>query len=217
MAIEVGREYRLEIAATVDTPKTVSGATNAAALVVTSTSHGYTNGDYVMFRMSDGMVEAEYLVAKIVTSDTNTMTFTGVNSSSWGAFDSGATTKTVAKILTWTTVATATSIDFGQGAAEEIDTTVLLDRVRRVTPGLLALPAVSVNLFTDSSAAVQDTIDGYAYASTAMPWRATKKSGARRVWAGVPSTIGESVSVNQPIAGTFNIVVKSSQYTKYTS
>jgi 3-oxo-5alpha-steroid 4-dehydrogenase len=46
---------------------------------------------------------------------------------------------------------------------------------------------------------------------------ATRKSGARRVWSGIPSTIGESVNVNQPIAGSFNIIVKANQYMRYTS
>lgn len=217
MAIEVGREYRLEVGTTVDAAKVLSAATNAAALVLTSNSHGFTNGDYILIQMSDGMVEANNLVAKVVTSDTNTVTLTGVNSTNWGTFSASATTKTMAKISAWTTVATATSVDFGAGSAEEIDTTVLLDRTRSTTPGLLALPPVTVNLFTDYSAAVQDTIDGYGYASTNVPWRATRKSGARRVWSGIPSTIGESANVNQPITGSFNIIVKSNQYLRYTS
>lgn len=95
--------------------------------------------------------------------------------------------------------------------------TRLLDATRRVENGILTLPAVSVSLFADPPSTVQAAIEAAAYANTTMAWRATTKNGRKRVWAGTPSTIGESVSVNSPITGSFTINVKSTRYVHYAT
>jgi hypothetical protein len=207
---DIGREYRLEVQSTADTAKTITGITKAPQAVVSAASHGLTAGDYVLLSV-EGMDEVNDMVARVANTTTGTFELEGVNSTNFGTFANG----TFREISAWMTVGQATAVDYGQGSAEEIDTTVLLDRTRRVEAGALALPPVTVSLFSNPTLAVEQLIENAAYGSTVLAWRATRKSGARKVWAGIPSTIGESVSVNAAITGSFNIVVKSPRYLNY--
>jgi len=213
MANEVGREYRLEVQSTIDSVKTVTAITKANPAVVSCASHGYANGDIVILTDVEGMVEVNNLVARVANQASGTFELAGVNSTNFGTFVSGE----VAEITAFTTVTQATGVDFGAGSAEEIDMTTLIDSTRRVEDGILSLPQITVNLLADPPAAAQAAIETAAYAKTVLAFRATTKGGRIRLWAGTPSTIGESVSVNSPITGSFTINVKSPRYINYAS
>jgi hypothetical protein len=213
MANEVGREYRLEVQSTIDSVKTITGITKANPAVVSVTAHGYANGDIVILTDVEGMVEVNNLVARVANQASGTFELAGVNSTNFGTFVSGE----VAEITAFTTVTQATGVDFGAGSAEEIDMTTLIDSTRRVEDGILSLPQITVNLLADPPAAAQAAIETAAYAKTVLAFRATTKGGRIRLWAGTPSTIGESVSVNSPITGSFTINVKSPRYINYAS
>lgn len=212
MAIEVGRQYTLEVGTAVAAALTVTGVSKAAEALVTA-SNSLTNGDYVMFAAVEGMIELSYLVARIKSASGTNFVLEGVDSQAWGTWTSGA----CSKITTWSVLSQATSVDFGSGSVEEIDVTVLQDATRQTQAGLIAQPSITVNLFTDYSATVQSAIDTNAYASTVTAFRATKRSGHKRLFGGIPSTIGESVNINQPITGSFTIIQRSNRVVKYTS
>lgn len=211
--IEIGREYRLEVENVVASALTASAITNASPPVVTSAAHGLAVGDYVKFGEVEGMPELSYMVCRLSAVDTNTMTLEGLDSTDWGTFTSG----TLQKVESWQTVSHATGIDFGAGAADEINISVLLDAKNRTDTGLLTQPPVTVNLFTDPSLAAQAKIDEAGYTAANLAWRATRKSGKKKLWSGKPSTVGESVAINTPIAGSFTITVQSSRFVNYAS
>lgn len=213
MANEVGREYRLEVQSTLGTAKTITAITKANPGVATSTTHGLANGDYVILKSIEGMSQANYLVARVANKATDTFELEGVDTTNWGTFTSGS----AYQISAWTSVTQATSVDYGAGSAEEIDVTTLLDVTRRTENGLLALPAVTVNVLADISSTAQAAIESAAYSASVLAWRATTKGGRKRIWAGTPSTIGESVQVNSAITGSFTITVKSSKYCNFAS
>lgn len=211
MAIEVGRQYRLEYASALASALTVTGISNASEAVVTA-SNSLTNGDYVFFGVVDGMYELSYMLCKIKSASGSGFTLDGVNSSTWGTWTAG----TCQKVNTFSTIAKATTVDFGSGSVESLDVTVLLDATRSNMAGLLAQSDVTVNLYTDYSEAAQTAIDAAAFAGTVLAFRTTKLSNHRRCFSGIPSTIGESVNVNQPISGSFTIV-RRGRDVKYTS
>jgi hypothetical protein len=212
MAIEVGRQFRLEVATTLASAITTTAVSKASEAVVTATNT-FSNGDWVLWGAVDGMTELSYLVARVKSVSGSGFTLEGVNSTAWGTWVSG----TCQKISTWSTLAAATSIDFGAGSVDSLDATTLIDVSKQNLAGLLTIPDVSVNLFTDYSVSVQAAIDVNAMAGTVTAFRASKASGHTRGWSGQPSLIGESVNVNQIISGSLNIVVRSTRYLKYTT
>lgn len=211
MGIEVGRNYRVEVGTTLAAALTVTAISKASEAVVTA-SNTYSAGDYVVFGAVDGMTELSYRVARVKSPSGTSFTLEGLNSTSWGTWTAGTCQK-----ITWATLAQATSVDFGAGSVESLDATTLLDVTRQAIAGLIAQPDVSINLFTDYSAAVQAAIDTNAYAGTVLPFKCTKNSGHIRLFSGIPSTVGESVNVNQIIGGSFTVIRRSIADTKYTS
>jgi hypothetical protein len=162
------------------------------------------------------MAELNNVVARVATSPTPTATaFTleGIDSTS---FVDWVASPGVRAVTTWTTIAQVTSVDFGAGAVESIDITTLLDTARQNATGLISRPDITVNVFADyATGAAQTAMDVAANAGTILPFRAVRSSGYRRLWAGTPSEVGESVAVNQAITGSFTITVRSNRYVRY--
>lgn len=83
--------------------KTITGATQANPCVITATSHGYTNGDEVNITGVVGMTGLNSRNFKVANKTTNTfelqyMDGTNVNSTSFGSYTSGGSSKKVYEI-----------------------------------------------------------------------------------------------------------------------
>lgn len=92
------------VASTIAAAKTVSSVTNAAEAVVTSTAHGYSNGDIVIMFSGWGRLNKRAFRIKSVTTDT--FVLEGCDTSSTTFFPAGSGIGTVQKISTWTQVTT---------------------------------------------------------------------------------------------------------------
>lgn len=64
---------------TLSTPKTITGITNASPAVVTSTSHGFSNGDEIIIKSLVDPLEADLVSTKTNMSSLNKVTFTVAN------------------------------------------------------------------------------------------------------------------------------------------
>lgn len=76
------------------TPKTISGATNATPIVITSTAHGFSNDDVVLIEDVGGNTAANgtFVVASVAAN-----TFELRNSAGNAAYTSGGTAKKLAR------------------------------------------------------------------------------------------------------------------------
>lgn len=92
------------VASTIASAKTVSSVTNATEAVVTSTAHGYSNGDVVIMFSGWGRLNKRAFRIKSVTTDT--FVLEGCDTSSTTFFSAGSGIGTVQKISTWTQVTT---------------------------------------------------------------------------------------------------------------
>lgn len=92
------------VASTIAAAKTVSSVTNATEAVVTSTTHGYSNGDIVIMFSGWGRLNKRAFRIKSVTADT--FVLEGCDTSSTTFFPAGSGIGTVQKISTWTQVTT---------------------------------------------------------------------------------------------------------------
>ena len=70
---------------------TITGATKANPCVVTSNSHGLSNGDIVYIHNVSGMVELNNLSYTVANVATNTFELTGINSTGYTTYTSGGT------------------------------------------------------------------------------------------------------------------------------
>ena len=101
--------------------KTISGATQANPIVITSNSHGYSNGDYVIISAVVGMTELNGKTFKVADKTTNTFELqtvdgTDINSSAYTAYGSGGVANKIYEIASPYSTADLPTIKFAQSA-----------------------------------------------------------------------------------------------------
>lgn len=79
--------------------KDITGATQANPVVITSTAHGFSNGDKVRIREVQGMVELNWNVYTVANAAANTFELSGIDGTSFGAYTSGGKVEEVAKTV----------------------------------------------------------------------------------------------------------------------
>lgn len=110
---------------------TITGITKANPAVVTATSHGLSNGDYVVLTVQ-GMHQLNGKVVRVANQATNTFECEGVDSTLYDTFSSG----TAEGITFGTSITTATTMSATGGDFDFIDTTTIHVNARTQIPGL---------------------------------------------------------------------------------
>lgn len=126
--------------------KTITAITKANPGVVSSTSHGYANGDYVLLTIS-GMWQLDARVARVANQAANTFELEGIDTTLFDTFTSGT-----AQVITFgTSISTATSISSSGGGFDFIDTTTIHGNSKTQIPGLPAAATFSFDNIWDVS------------------------------------------------------------------
>lgn len=80
-------------------PKTVTGVTNANPAVATATSHGYTDGDPVLFE--SGWQDASDTIFEVDAQTADTFVIGGLNSTDTNVYAAGTGTGTTKEVSNW--------------------------------------------------------------------------------------------------------------------
>ena len=101
--------------------KTISGATKANPVVITATSHGFSNGDHVIISGVVGMTELNGTTGIVASKTTNTFELTDVdgtniNSSAFTTYGSAGTASKIVEVVTTYTTAQIPELKFTQSA-----------------------------------------------------------------------------------------------------
>ncbi len=105
----------------VESNKTITAITKANPAVVTSSSHGYSNGDYVNISSVVGMTEVNNKTFKVANKTTNTFELqdvdgNNVNSSAYTTYSSAGVANRIYQITTEYTTAQLFDLKFAQSA-----------------------------------------------------------------------------------------------------
>ena len=122
--LELGNEYIRffkDNGIITESNKTISGATQANPIVITSNSHGYNNGDFVIISGVVGMTELNGKTFKVADKTTNTFELqtvdgTDINSSAYTAYGSGGVANKIYEIASPYSTADLPTIKFAQSA-----------------------------------------------------------------------------------------------------
>jgi hypothetical protein len=113
------------------TPKTITNITKASPGVVSSTSHGLSNGTYVILDIV-GMYQLDRKIARVANQASGTFELEGIDTTLFDTFVSGTATA----ITFGTNIATATTINAAGGDYDFIDTTTIHVNARTQMPNL---------------------------------------------------------------------------------
>lgn len=125
---------------------TITAITKASTGVATSTSHGLTNGTYVVLTVN-GMWQLNDRVVRVANVAANTFELEGIDTTGFDTFTSGS----CQAITFGTSVSTATSISSSGGGFDMIDTTTIHGNAKTQIPGLPAASTFSFDNIWDVS------------------------------------------------------------------
>tara|TARA_S200002703_G_scaffold73763_1_gene63670 strand:+ start:9289 stop:11808 length:2520 start_codon:yes stop_codon:yes gene_type:complete len=145
--------------------KTITGATQANPCVITSNSHGYSNGDEVYIASVVGMTELNNKRYLVKNKSTNTFELTdidgnNINSSSFTAYSSAGTAARIYEIATPYETANIFDVTFAQSA----DTMYLAHpsySIRKLTRTGHTSWTLAAPTFTETSSTVISTSNNY--------------------------------------------------------
>lgn len=204
MSVPKGRKTRVEIASTYATAIVLSGITNASPPVLTATAHGLLNGALGYISLVSGMEQLQGQAISVDAPAANSFAAEGVDSTNFGVFVSAS----IVPVASFLTLSQSTSYSIGGGAGSQIDTTTLLDEFDQSQTGNLAAQTVQVSGFSDFQLPAMQKLRTAAINQALTVFRLTLENGERRVFCGVPTLPGESMSVKQLATGDFTINVK---------
>jgi len=134
--------------------KNITAITKAYPPVVTSSSHGLSDGDRVTIASVVGMTELNGNTYTVDYCTTNTFCLKDVDASGYTTYDSAGT----ATPVTMTAVGGAKNIDTGGGKTSEVDTTDLDSTAKEFVAGLPDYGEASFECNVDFSDAGQNAI-----------------------------------------------------------
>lgn len=160
--------------------KTISGITKASPGVVSSTAHGYSNGDYVYLTVN-GMWQLNGRVFRVANVATDTFQLedvsggTGISTASFDTFTSG----TAEKITFGNSITTATSMNVSGGDYAMIDTTTIHGNQKSEIPGLPNALSLSFDNLWDPTDAGQAAMKAASDAQGLRAFKFTFGSGGK--------------------------------------
>jgi hypothetical protein len=206
MTTALGRNVKLEIAATFGAAKNVTAVTLASPGVATSTSHGMSNGTVGYWTVSAGMVQLDGQATRVYNQSTNAFDLQGLNTTGYSTFSG---TQTFTPVSTWNTLGEAIGYSLGGGSQDRLDDSKLTDVVKQDIFGLLPPDTVQIDLLSQTfNGTAMQTIEDASIAGSYQVYRITLNDGSVRVFRGIPSRPGESLQRAQLATGSFQVAVK---------
>lgn len=160
--------------------KTITGITNASPGVVSSTAHGYSNGDYVYLEVQ-GMWQLNGRVFRVCNQATDSFQLedvsggTGISTAAFDTFSSG----TAQKITFGNSITTATDMNVGGGNFAQIDTTTIHGNQRSQIPGLPDALSFTFNNLWDPTEAGQAAMKAASDAQAKRAFKFTFGTGGK--------------------------------------
>lgn len=197
----------------IDATKTITGITKASPGVVTSTSHGYSNGDYVFLSIV-GMRQLDDKVARVANVTTNTFELEGVDTTNFDTFTSG----TAQKLTFGTSITTATNISASGGEFDFIDSTTIHDNSKKQIPGLPSAISFSMDHIWDASDAGQSAMKTASDSQAKRAFKFTFGSGGKiLVFAGYVGFTGLPGGQAQGMVDCKSVITMNGTPTYYAS
>lgn len=111
---------------------TVSGLTNAAPAVATSTAHGLADGDIVL--LTSGWTRINERAWKVDELSANTFSLLGTDTTDTGVYPTGTGTGTVKEVTAWTGVSQVTNVTSSGGDMQFAQYSFLEEDIGRQIP-----------------------------------------------------------------------------------
>ena len=157
-------------------PKTVTAVTNASPAVASSTSHGYVDGDIVLF--SSGWEDATDCVFKVDQQSADTFQLLGLDATNTNFYPAGSGTGTTKAVSVWTEIPQLLDVTTNGGDVRYTTVELLAKRNGINVPTGFNAMSVSMTLAHDPSNANYQTMLGLARTLSPVAFKVVMSGGA---------------------------------------
>ena len=200
MTVHTNSGLKLYMESAIAAAKTISGITKAAPGVISSTAHGYANGDFVLLEIQ-GMVELHGYLCKVINVATDTFQVagvdgvTGINTTAFSDFASG----TAKKVTLGTTITGVQEFSPSGGDIKTEPTTTVSDvQDTQIVTGATAM-AYDLTMQWDPAAAAQQAMISAFRTRANKGFRVVWPDGAQALWYGTVGYTGAPGGSNQGV------------------
>lgn len=141
----------VSIASTYGSAKTVTAITNANPGVVTSTTHGLTDGNII--EVTSGWSKLDKRIARVDNSATDSFDLEGIDTTSTTNYPAGAGVGSVRQISAWTEIAQIINSSSSGGDQNFVDFGYLSELDNRQLPGSRSPQSISFDIADDDTLA----------------------------------------------------------------
>jgi hypothetical protein len=161
---------------TLASAKTISALTNANPAVATSTSHGYSDNDELLYE--GGWEDYDESVFLADQSDANTFSLLGMNATNTTFYPAGSGTGTVKKISSWVQIPQVLTVNSQGGDARFTNVQLLSKRNAINVPTGFNATTITLGLAHDPADANYQTMLDVSRAGTKVAIKMTIGGGA---------------------------------------
>jgi len=212
MAVSKWSNVAVAVQSALAAAKTITAITKASEGVVSSTAHGYSNGDYVLLTVQ-GMYQLDGVVARVSSVAADSFTLEGIDTTLYETFTSG----TAEEITFGTSLTSATSINASGGDFEFIDTTTIHDNVKKQIPGLPSPGTFTMDLFWDLADAALIALKAASDNQLQRAVRFTFANGQKVVFIGYVGASGLPTGGAQEVVKTSVVITMFGKPQVYAS
>lgn len=192
---------KLEVSGTTGSAKTISAIALGFPTILTSTSHGLTNGDVVTLAGLTGADAATLNGQTVVITNVTTNTFAiGINTVGKTITAAGTATP-----VTWTKIENLVSFKGFDGQASELDITDMDSTAKEFMLGLQDWGTFSFDVNRDMNDAGQQAVDAAKRAGTKKSYKLTLPNNKTKTF--------DAYCKNSPLEGGVDQVLKTSGVT----
>lgn len=185
---------------------TITGITKANPGVVTSTGHGWADGDYVYYNV-EGMYQLDERIVRVDNVTANTAELEGLDTTNFETFSSGA-----GQVVTFgTSVTTAVGISGSGGDFEFADVTTIHDAARKQIPSFSSALTFTFDMIFDPADAALAALKAASDLKAKRAMKITWSTGAIMVLNGY---VGASLT---PTGNAGELVKTSVVFTAFGS
>lgn len=213
MSVALPNGVTIALGTTVGSDITVSAVTNANPAVATSTSHGLTDGDIVIFE--SGWAKANQRVFKVDQQDANSFELEGLNSTSTTDYPAGTGTGTVNEITAWTQITQILDVTTSGGEMQFTNYSFLEQDYETSIPTQSSPMVMTMTIADDPALAGYVALKAAAEARTPYAMRIAYPSGAYAYYYGYVSfneTPTFTKNQIQAVTATFNLLSRPVRY-----
>ncbi len=213
MAVSLPNGVTVALGTTIGSDLTVSAVTNANPAVATSTSHGLSDGDIVIF--TSGWAKANERVFKVDQQDANSFELEGLNSTSTSDYPAGTGTGTANEVSAWTQITQILDVTTSGGEMQFTNYSFLEADYETSIPTQSSPQTISMTIADDPALAGYIALKAAAEARTPYALRIAYPSGAYAYYYGYVS-FNETPSFKknqvQSVNATFNLLNRPTRY-----